>query len=208
MSMVTGYIVITFLASMLILISIYSALWPEKERECTEDKINKMLKRIDEYSFSRWLLNSKVGFIIDPRRKIKPLYKRILNVFSIIVMCVSISMSTYYYFSIKDFLEVKDTSDINVSVLRSLSVKCTKASDALTNVPSYEYYNKLFECQINDINEIVLRLTLAQLVFEKTSCGLQSKKTQVSCNAEIDKRLEQLEGEGRNLRLRLKNDAN
>lgn len=204
--MVTGFIVITFLASMLVLISICSALWPEKER--TEDKTSKILKNIEEHSFGTRLLNSKFGFIIDPRRKIKPLYKRIFNAFSIVVMCVSISMATYYYFSIKDVWEVKNTSDINVSVLRSLSVKCTKASDSLTNVPSYEYYNKLFECQIDDLKEIVLRLTLAQLVFEKSHCELQSKKTQVSCNADIEKRLEQLDAEWRNLRLRLGNNAN
>lgn len=190
-----------FLISSAVIILVISWLVP-RDKELTEHDANTLFEKMSNHPLQRKILNSKIGFLIDPRRKTKKttgtgFFKRLGTLFIMICCGFIVAVVATKYERVRNLFEVKSNNEIVSLISSSISRKCIEDANIIKNDNKNEQLNMehsdkdweiLLKCQIEQLDEISRKLLFQKIAFKYIAC--HSGQDNQPCQIELDNQLE------------------
>ncbi len=174
-----------------------------------DERINKILAARNKNPLFRKMLNSKCGFLVDPRISKNPIYGKIAIVVFIFMSFITVSIATAYLVNMKDALKVKSFNEISHQTTTAISVNCqTETSISKSLISGKEITEQQWfaygKCFIRDSELLRIKSESVEIVLELSTCNHYEQKKKESCISSARKKIFDFENKYKDELLKLK----
>ncbi|QKJ09432.1 hypothetical protein HRD68_00985 (plasmid) [Yersinia massiliensis] len=175
----------------------------------SEERINKILNSRNKNPIFRRILNSKYGFLVDPRIARNPIYERMAIVVFIFMLCITVSIVTTSLVKMRDTLKVKNFDEIIHQNIVAISVNCQIESSISKSLISgkqitEQQYFAYGKCFIRDSELLRIKSESLEIVLELSTCNHYVQKEKEECIGTVRKRISDFESKYKDKLLKLK----